>query len=149
MEKIVLDASVIVKWYSEEERSDLARQILLFLKNKKIEIFLPELAKYELGNALLKGKKLPFSLARKALESFYLLPLNFLKETTCLAKESYSLGEKLGITYYDACYLAVARTLKAALVTENPRHQTKRKLGIKIFTLREYLKLYVKILEND
>jgi predicted nucleic acid-binding protein len=145
MEKIVLDASVIVKWYSEEEGSDLSRQILLFLKNKKIEIFLPELAKYELGNALLKGKKLPFSLAKKALESFYLLPLNFLKETASLAEKSYLLGEKLGITYYDACYLAVAKSLKAVLVTENPRHQVKRKLGIKIFTLQEY----VKILEND
>lgn len=138
MEKIVLDASVLVKWYSEEKDSDIAHELLFLLRDKKIEVFLPELAKYELGNALIKGKQLSYALVKEAVESFYALPLNFIKETKESAEESYRLAQQLKITYYDACYLAISKQLRATLITENPKHQKKKGLGIKICPLKKY-----------
>lgn len=131
MKRIVLDTSVVVKWFSEEEGRELALDYLRQLQEGEVEIFLPELAKYELANALLKGKGLPFRLVDKVLGVFYSLPLNFVAENLQLAKESYQLAEKAGITYYDASFLSLAKDMNAALITANPRHQRKIR-GIEI-----------------
>lgn len=130
MKKVVLDTSVVVKWFSKERGSQEAKKYLSQLQEGKITIFLPELVKYELANAFLKGKKLSSELAVRILNLFYALPINFVAEKTSMAKSSYELAEKLKITYYDACFLTLAKNLKALLVTANPRHQKKLK-GIK------------------
>lgn len=131
MKRYVLDTSVIVKWFSEEKGSEKAGGILRQLQNQEAEILIPELVKYELANALLKGKKLTGKEAELALVIFYILPLSFMAETPESAKLTYSLAEKLNISYYDACFLALAKIQKATLITANPRHQKKVK-GIKI-----------------
>lgn len=134
MKRFVLDTSVVVKWFSEEKDSDKARKLLKSFEEKKIEIILPALVKYELANAFLKGKQLSFSEAKIALETFYNLPLVFVEETFDLAKDSYQLGKKLNLSYYDACFLALAKSQKAILITANPKHQ-KRIKGVKIVSL--------------
>ena len=55
---IVLDASVVVKWFStdNEQDYDKASFILQLIKNGDIELIIPDLLLYELGNALLKSK---------------------------------------------------------------------------------------------
>ena len=134
MKHYVLDTSVIVKWFSEEKGSEKAGAILQQLQNQKVEILMPELVKYELANAFLKGKKLAGREAEVALETFYNLPLLFTAETPESAKLTYVLAEKLNISYYDACFLALAKIQKATLITANPKHQKKIK-GIKVIIL--------------
>lgn len=131
MKRIVLDTSVVVKWFNKEEGRDLALDYLRQLQEGNVEIFLPELTKYELANALLKGKKLSFRLVRKGLNVFYSLPVTFIPDGIELAEKSYRLAEKLGITYYDACFLALAESIEAVLITANPHHQRKIR-GIEI-----------------
>ncbi|MGB9706908.1 MAG: type II toxin-antitoxin system VapC family toxin [Microgenomates group bacterium] len=138
MKRVVLDTSVVVKWYSEEKDSKLARQLILDLKEEKIEIYLPELVKYELGNALLKGKNLPVKTGQRVLEDFCSLPFNFVKEEGKLAVKNYQIANKLGITYYDACFIGVAKKIGAILISANPRHQGKKYPGLKILSLKEY-----------
>ena len=125
MKKVVLDTSVVVKWFSKEKGSQEAGEYLRQLQQGKINIFLPELVKYELANAFLKGKNLSLLVAKRALSLFYALPINFVAEEATTAKVSYRLAKELKITYYDACFLALASKLKAVLVTANPRHQKK------------------------
>ena len=125
MEKYILDTSVVVKWFSREKGTAEAEEWLKLLEKREIEIYLPELVKYELANALLKGKKLSSKKAGLALKIFYSLPLTFVEENFELAGLSYKFAEKLDISYYDACFLALAKTQKATLVTANPRHQQK------------------------
>lgn len=127
MKKYVLDSSILVKWFSEEEGSEEADKFLESLERKEIQIFLPELVKYELGNALLKGKELSYSQAKNALKIFYELPLTFVAETLDLAKLTYKLAQKFSLTYYDASFLALAKSQKATLITANPKHQPKIK----------------------
>ena len=134
MEKIILDTSVILKWFIKEENSPEAKKILVRLENQKIQIFLPELSKYELGNGLLKGKQLPFSKVKPLLISFYNLPITFIVQNQKLSLLTYQIAEKLNITYYDASFLALAKQQNATLITANPKHQ-KKIAGIKIQTL--------------
>lgn len=60
MQRLVLDSSVVLKWLDRknEERVKQSEIILEQLFFKKIEVQVPELAKYEVGNILLIKKKL-------------------------------------------------------------------------------------------
>lgn len=131
MEKVVIDTSVILKWYLQEAGTFKAKQIYKDFQNQKIQIILPELIKYELGNALLKGKKLDSNKVKQPLANFYRLPLIFVALDNQLAFLTYQIAEQLKITFYDACFLALAKREKAVLITANPKHQQKAK-GIKI-----------------
>lgn len=131
MKKIILDTSVIAKWFTREKGSAEAEKFLTSLQSQKVQILLPELVKYELANALLKGKKFSYSKAKEVLTVFYKLPLIFISGDFQLALLTYRLASKLNITYYDACFLALAQREKAMLITANPKHQKKLK-NIKI-----------------
>lgn len=137
--KIVLDSSVIIKWLSsqDEGRLEQADRILRDKQKGQVELFTSELSKYEVANALLKGKSLPLTQAKAALTTLYQIPLTFISETVGLAKETYKIASELGITYYDAAFLSLAKRLKATLVTDNPKHQ-KRAKGVKVVALKDY-----------
>ena len=127
MTTLVIDTSVIIKWLNQdnEENIDKADKILENVKNGQAGIIAPELAKYEAGNVLLHGKKLRLEQALIALSSLYTLPISFITESKDLAEQTYSLAESLGITYYDAAFLALAKKYEAILVTDNVKHQGK------------------------
>jgi len=52
MEKVVVDASVVVKWYINEDYSENARELRNMYINGQIELIAPELLPYEVLNAL-------------------------------------------------------------------------------------------------
>ncbi len=52
MERIVADASVIVKWFVDEVHSEKARELRDEYINGSVEILAPELMPYEVLNAL-------------------------------------------------------------------------------------------------
>lgn len=139
MNTLVIDSSIIVKWLNrkDEENIEQADQILEDTKNGKVELITPELAKYEVGNVLLKGKKLTPSEASISLETVYSLPITYIQDSEDLAKDSFSLAYDYGITYYDASFLSLARQYNATLITQNVKHQGKTK-KIKVKSLAEY-----------
>ncbi len=139
MKKIVVDTSVIVKWFSKDKENLLkqADKILSDLQNNNIEIFVPELTKYELGNVLLKGKGLSPKQIKPILNQLAEIPLNYVRESTELAQATYFLAHKYKMTYYDAAFLALAKQRQAVLITENVKHQGKAKT-IKVLSLADY-----------
>ena len=102
-----------------------------------LEILTSELAKYEIGNALLKRKQLDLPRAHASLGTIYALPITFISETETLARSTYQLGQELNITYYDASFLSIAKAYKASLITDNIKHQG-RPSGIKVVPLARY-----------
>lgn len=137
--KLIVDTSVIAKWLnqSNEDNIDKADQIMADALSGKVELLAPELSRYEYGNVLLKGKKLTPQEAFISLGTAYSLPINFVSESEDLAKETYTLAFSLGITYYDASFLSLAKKYDAVLVTENIKHQGKTK-DIKVKSLQDY-----------
>jgi len=139
MNSVVVDTSIIVKWLNQNNEKNIDKVDLIMESALKgeIELIAPELAKYECGNALLKGKQLTTQEAYIALGTAYSLPITFVNESEDLARETYSLAFRLGITYYDATFLSLAKKYGATLVTENIKHQAKT-ADIKVRSLEDY-----------
>lgn len=136
---VVIDSSVAVKWLNRKEEKLLlqADKILKDVEDEKIYIFMPELAKYEVGNALLnKGPELP--LINLALEKFYDIPIQFIIEDFEFAKSTIEIAQNFKITYYDASFISLAEKLNADLVTDNPKHQKQKINGLKVISLKNY-----------
>ena len=136
---LVIDSSVIIKWLSQDKEKYLkeADKILRDAQNGKAVLISPELAKYEVGNVLLFGKKLSSEQAKVVLAKFYDLPLSFIADSEELAKETFYLAHTLKITYYDASFLSLAKKYSAILVTDNIKHQGKAS-NIKVIPLSGY-----------
>ena len=138
MEEVV-DASVIVKWFVEEENSDKAIRLRDEYIDGKIRISAPELLLFEVLNALyykrLFSEEEMMKIA-EALEaySFSLYPLK-----GKYAEETLKIMYNNDITVYDASYLALA-------VLNNTHFYTADRKLIKKLK-KEYLK-YVKSIDE-
>lgn len=137
-QKILVDASVMIKWLRLEREDYLEQADKLFkdFQQGKVELYAPELAKYEVGNVLVKRKLVPDE-AKTSLATYYSLPINFIPETPELAKEAYQFANELNITYYDGTYLSLAKEINATLVTENIKHLGKT-TKVKVLSLVNY-----------
>lgn len=135
---LIVDSSVIVKWLNQtkEENLEQADKIINEAITGKVKLFTPELAKYEIGNALIKKGITPAEVA-SLFTILYALPITFVAESSEIAKDTFSLAYKLNITYYDASFLALAKQYDATLVTENVKHQGKAS-GVKVVALKDY-----------
>ncbi len=139
MTSLVIDTSVAVKWLNQDNEDSLkqADKILEEAKDGQVELLAPEIIKYEIGNALLYGKKIASEDIKELFNLFYSLPINFVTESKENAVETYKLALSLGITYYDASFLSLAKQYDAILVTENIKHQGKSE-KIKVKSLQDY-----------
>ncbi len=125
MEIFVPDASVILKWAigleSELDR-EKAIHILDAWVDNNIEIVLPELWVFEVGNVL--GRMVPDS----ALEKMETL-LGFRFKTKELDKETcksiFELMEDLSVSFYDASYHSLAQRVGGIFITADDKYYRK------------------------
>jgi predicted nucleic acid-binding protein len=117
MKGYVVDASVILKWILGDEREadqDKARELLDAWVEGRLDLTVPKLWQYEVGNFL--GREVP----EQATEKMKLL-LNLgirsmdLNEEMCF--KCFLWMKKNRVTFYDASYLAVAYEVQATLIT--------------------------------
>lgn len=139
VQKIVVDSSVIVKWLNTTDEKNLikADKILSDALKNKIELFAPELAKYELGNVLLFSKKLTPEETEIPFHALFVSPIQFIPQSEELAKETFKIADSAGITYYDASFLSLAEQVGALLVTDNIKHQGKS-IRVRVIPLQDY-----------
>jgi len=125
MEIFVPDASVILKWAigleSELDR-EKAIHILDAWVGNNIEIVLPELWVFEVGNVL--GRMVPDSALEK-MET--LLEFRFktkeLNKQTC--KSIFKLMKDLSVSFYDASYHALAQRMGGVFITADDKYYQK------------------------
>lgn len=139
MQKFVVDSSVVVKWLNQqdEELTTQADKILKDAQNEDIILLTSELAKYEVGNALVIHKEISPAEAEITFKDLFTLPVQFISQNEDLANETYKIAKQAKITYYDACFLALAKHNNATLVTDNIKHQGKDS-SIKVVALKDY-----------
>ena len=117
--RLVVDASVAVKWFVGEEGSDAAK----LLRDGKHEIFAPRLMATEIGNAL-RHKTLLGNLERnKAEELAEGIPhisVSWIMDEI-LSVDAVRLALVLNATVPDCLYLALAEVIGATLVTADLR----------------------------
>ena len=139
MNTLVVDTSVFIKWLNQnnEQLLENADRILEDVRTGQAELVVPELIKYEIGNVLLKGKQLTPKQAYISLGTAYSLPVTFVTESEQQAKETYTLAHKLGISYYDASFISLAKQYDATLVTDDIKHQGQDS-NVKVIALKDY-----------
>ncbi len=101
--------------------------------NDEIEIVVPDLILYEIGNALRYNPSFNDEDVRLAVRSLIDLGINIIIPTTEILDMAINLAFKYDTTLYDSVYLALAEILNDTLVTadKNLYDKTKEK-NIKI-----------------
>jgi predicted nucleic acid-binding protein len=132
--RIVVDASVVLKWYLvDEEYGKKALEILTQFVSGTVEILAPFLLEYELINGLSIAQKrgrLKQEELIKAIEGFFKLGI----ETKMLLPyytKALEVTEKFNITVYDASYLALAEAEGIPFITGDTRLYNKVQKDLK------------------
>jgi predicted nucleic acid-binding protein len=104
--EILCDASVVLKWFHAEgeEEAGESRALLDLHRSRRAALSVLDLTMYEVGNALVRGMRVPAICPR--------LPIS-----TGELADALALAELPGLTVYDAAYAAVARSRHARLAT--------------------------------
>lgn len=135
---IVIDSSVVFKWFDETEAgSEQALQILRSHLSKSNNIVVPDLILYELANAWSTKSVLKFEeiidnlglLKKYSLKIIY-IDFNFLKEAVLMST-------KYSVSVYDAIYAVLAKDKRCSLVTADKKFVEKTSLPF-IKLLEEY-----------
>jgi len=121
--KIVVDSSVLVKWVKarDEDLVLQARRLLRQVEARGLEIHVPALLLYEVGNVLLTRTSLDHSGLADALAHLESLPLIVAPPASPLLTRAGWLGRDLGLTFYDASFVALAVELDCPFVTADRR----------------------------
>ena len=115
--EVVIDASIAIKWFSEEERGDRA----LAIRNEHVEgkktLVAPDLLVYEVANALRYKPNLSPHIIARAIEDVFDLQVDLIIPSKELVSRCSELAFKYGITVYDSCYLALGQLLGLEVIT--------------------------------
>lgn len=126
-EEIVVDASVALKWFSEEEGSDRA----IALRDRHVggstTLVAPDFLVHGVANALRFTPGLAPGEASEATGGLFRLQVDLLAPMRELVARASDLACKYGITAYDAAYVALAEFLGVQAVTADDELHRKAK----------------------
>lgn len=124
---MVIDTSIVVKWYLPEDGSDEVSRLREECERSGTAILMPELVRAELANAMWSNRQLKPDEKRWAVSHFLSMPFEILPMEQELIRKGFDLAVELDATVYDCIYLALAILAGTRLVTADA--QFARKAG--------------------
>jgi predicted nucleic acid-binding protein len=121
---VVIDTSVVAKWYragGAESHTQIADAFLDAHFAGRVRLVAPDLVAYELGNALAKAHHLSLASKSAHLEEFLSYDMDLVPLSADTRLRAMTIGARDGLSYYDACFVALAERLGAELVTADKR----------------------------
>lgn len=118
--KIILDTSVVLKWFVDETGSDTARKYLKDFIKGKHQILIPTLLFYELGSACLK-RAIPIKEISKIMELLQKLPFEIEDIGYTSFRKIYQNATDYNIWYYDASYVTLMQKYNCELITADKK----------------------------
>lgn len=122
MDTIVIDTSVVVKWFRFAEDEDYVQEAHnlrdAYLQGKLL-VNIPELLIIEFANLLKYSKRLNLEDANKALKSLIDFGLEIITLTPEILNRSLALAFEYDITVYDSLFLGTSLEIKADFVTSD------------------------------
>ena len=116
---LVVDASVLIKFYIPEILSDRAEPLLAKVEKKEIDLLAPDLIYPEAGNILWKKqrlKELTPSEVEEITDAILLLPLK-IEASKSLLPLAVDMAIAYGMTVYDALYFSLAKVYETTMIT--------------------------------
>ncbi len=124
MKKIIIDSSVVLKWYlADEEYSQKALELLNRFVTGQLNLLAPSLLEYEVANALIIAKRrgrVDWKDIFTALDGFVNLEIN-LKQLSAFYPKVLNYCMAYNVSAYDASYLALAEDEGTSLITADKR----------------------------
>jgi len=117
-QKKIIDASIIVKWFVNEDGTDLALSLRDEHINGESFLIVPELAFLEVINAL-RYKTKDLAALKEANDVLWELQLHVEKLNKFLLDRASEIALKNNLSLYDAVYLALARIYGSPLYTSD------------------------------
>lgn len=136
---LVLDASVIVKWFSTADEANL--KIALAIRDAHIDgrysVIVPDILYHEVANALVHKAKLGTDYLMRSMNNLFDLNMLMFPVSAERLRSSVQLAKATGTTEYDAFYAIAAIDSHCPLVTANPKHQS-RIPGCQVIPLEQW-----------
>lgn len=119
IDTVVVDASVGVKWFFEEELSEKALDCLGMFDKNKLNIVVPEIFYSEIASACWKrARKKSITIERAIRAQDRLMSFSFEKYSDReLSDVALTNALQFGISVYDGLYLALAEVYFSPLIT--------------------------------
>lgn len=138
MKKIVLDCSVIIKWFfiENEQRVIQAKKLRDACIAGKLDILVPELLLLEIINTSILGKKADYFAIKNIIDYLFKIGLLIIPCTKDLLLKTAYYADKYKISAYDGSYVALAKTHGVLLVTDDQKLVKKVNLSF-VKTLKE------------
>lgn len=123
---IVVDASVVIKWFNEEEGTPAALRLLGKITAGALTAFVPDLILYEVLNVLIRALGKSPEEIDDAFNILGALPWDLVPPGTELLRDAAALAaNRPRLTAYDAAYVALALRKNAILWTADKHlHRT-------------------------
>jgi len=126
---LVLDASVIAKWFKYEEGREKALEIRDNFISDQEQITFPDLLILELANLLRFSRIYNQADIIKAVESIENMDIDIVVPTFEVIKDSVRMAVENDLTVYDAVYISLAESLGCDFITADEKlHQKVKKL---------------------
>lgn len=126
-EEAVIDASVAVKWFSEEEGTNAALDLREEHINGLKTLMAPDLLLYEVCNALRFKPGFTGEMVGRAVGDLMDIQVDFIVPSRELAERSAELAIEYDVTVYDSCYLALSDLMGVKVYTSDRRFYEKAK----------------------
>jgi predicted nucleic acid-binding protein len=120
---LVIDASVVIKFYVPEILSDKAGEALARVEDGELLLYAPDLVYPETGNILWKKQRrreLTSEEVDEIANAFIALPM-IIESSKPIIPLAVSIAMHSGITVYDAMYVAVARVYETKMITADKK----------------------------
>lgn len=121
MKEIVVDASVVVKWYIEEKDSVFARILRDQFIEGKIDLLVPSIMYFEVLNALNYSELFEPSELINAGESLENYNFSEIKIKKNIRKDMINIAVDHRLSIYDASYVAIGIALGKLFCTADER----------------------------
>lgn len=129
MVKLVVDASVLIAFFLDEEDRQKIQQLI----ESDAIFYAPSFWRFEVSNAIWKRKEIPGNIAEGLIEDVWDF-IVYEELPTKWAKEAFHISRKYNLPFYDSAYIAMAKQLDIPLWTlDKSQGNTAMKAGASLW----------------
>ncbi|MFA4845000.1 MAG: type II toxin-antitoxin system VapC family toxin [Patescibacteria group bacterium] len=118
---MIIDTSVIVKWFYEEAETPIALRLFDRIINHSIRAAVPDLMFYEFANVMKSKGRADGVDVEEALTVLYELPWTIMSHTQHLLTKAINVADLYEISVYDATYVGLALEWHLPLITADEK----------------------------